>query len=332
MRVSVAKSIPWDESPSSGQSEYLAILRGDVETELSFKVGGVLQLIGRDGQAGDWREGSSIGRGELLARLDQEDFKNSVKSARARAVADRQQYLREQQLRDSGAVSQQEFEAATAAKESSEAALAQAEQALKDSVLLAPYDAVLTQRLANNGETISAGRGVLKIADMREMSVELGVPDRLIAKVHVGMELPVKVSALDDSVFIGRVSEVGVAARDEARLFTVIIKLKNPEGVLKAGMTASVVFGKSDAVKSGSVLIPLSALLGAPNSSVSNQLAAFVIDADGKAHERILQTDDFVRNSVIVTKGLKPGDRVVTSGASTLYEGAEVEVREQENP
>src|SRR6185295_12940936 len=133
-----------------------------VETELSFKVGGILELMGRAGESQDWLEGATVVKGEILARLKPEDFVSSVKSAQAKAEQDRQQYEREVKLRASGAVSQQELEAAAAARQASEASLALAEQALKDSVLLAPFDGTIAARSANNGETISVGKTMLK--------------------------------------------------------------------------------------------------------------------------------------------------------------------------
>jgi RND family efflux transporter MFP subunit len=328
VRVVAAESLA--SCKMQAHAEYIAMLKGDVETDLSFKVGGIVEVMGRTGETRDWQEGARVAKGEILARLKPEDFVSSIKSARAKAEMDRQQYEREVKLREAGAVSQQELEAAAASQQASEAALAQAEQALKDSVLLAPYDGIVVARPANNGETIGVGKIVLKVADLRQMSVELGIPDRLIGRVRVGKEFPVRVTTLEASTFTGRVSEVGVAAKDGARLFRVVIKVPNPDGVLRSGMTASVTLDDKDSFPGGSVLVPLSALVSSSKASGSNQLSVFVMDANGKAHERPVKTDDLLRSSIIVTEGLKPGDPVVTAGASTLYDGAPVDARREE--
>lgn len=325
VRTVAAQSL--DSIKVSASSEYIAMLKGDVETELGFKVGGILELVGREGEAQDWQEGTRIAKGEILARLKQEDFLSSVKSAAAKAEMDRQQHAREIKLRETGAVSQQELEAAAAARQASDASLAVAQQALQDSVLVAPYDGIVVSRSMNAGETVGVGKPVLKIADLRQMSVELGIPDRLIGRVRVGKELPVRVTTLEAQTFAGRVTEVGVAAKDGARLFRVVVKIANPEGLLRSGMTASVAIENCASFPPGSVLIPLSALVSASKEGSNDQLAVFVVDEAGKAHERAVKTDDLVRSSVIVTEGLKPGERVVTAGASTLYEGAPVDAR-----
>src|ERR1051326_2206706 len=102
------------------------------------------------------------------------------------------------------------------------------------------------------------------------MSVELGIPDRLIGRVRVGKEFPVRVATLEASTFSGRVSEVGVAAKDGARLFRVGIKVPNPDGVRRSGRTASVAFDDQDNFPRGSVLVPMSALVSARKASGSN--------------------------------------------------------------
>jgi len=330
VRVTTAESP--DATKTRAHSEYLGMLRGDVETVLSFKAGGTLECIGRADEPQDWQEGTRVAKGEMLARLQEEDFVSSVKSTRAKCEADAQQYTRAAKLRATGAMSQRELETTAAAKLASEAALAQAEQAVKDSVLLAPYDGTISARLASKGETIQAGKTVLKIADMRQMSVELGIPDRVIGRIHVGNELPVRVSSREAKSFSGQVSEVGVTAKEGARLFRVVIKVKNPGGELKSGMTASVAIDNNEIYPPGSVLIPLSALVSASKSSGANQLAVFVVDADSKAHERAVKTDDVVRSSILVTEGLKPGEKVVTAGASTLCEGMAVDARQDAPP
>lgn len=326
--VRVAPATPFEASQQSVRSDYIAMLKGDVETTLSFKVGGVVELLGRPGDQ-DWQEGTAIRKGDVLARLKQEDFVSQVKSARARADQDALNYARELKLRASGAVSQQELEAADAAREASAASLALAEQALKDSVLLAPFDGTIAARSLNSGETIAAGKPVLQLADLRQMSVELGLPDRAVTKVRVGSEFPVRVSTLEAKRFTGRVSEVGVAAKEGARLFRVVIKVPNAEGLLRSGMTASVTLADPSEVPPGSVLVPMSALLSASPGKATHphQLAVFVVDADSQARERLVQTEDLVRSSVIVSQGLHAGEQVVTAGASTLYDGAPVEAR-----
>lgn len=312
------------------RTEYIGLARGEVETELSFKVGGVLELIGQEGQAQDWQEGTPVEAGQVLARLKQEDFRSQVKSAEARSELDRLSLERNRKLSEQGAISPQELDVIAANRQASEASLAQARQALADSVIRAPYAGRILARLANAGETIPPGRPVLRVADLRQMSVELGVPDKLIGHVRVDGKVHLEFPAVAGKVFQGCVSEVGVMAKEGARLFRVLVKVENPEGLLKSGMTATVALEAGDPPPPGAVLVPMSALIAPGRAANSNQLAVFVVDPTGRARERLVETGDFVRSSVLITSGVKTGDKVVVAGASALHDGALVNPRPAE--
>jgi hypothetical protein len=95
-------------------------------------------------------------------------------------------------------------------------------------------------------------------------------------------------------------------------------------------MTARIHVGDTLAVVPGTVCVPLSALVTLARDSRSEasgqaQLAVFVVQ-DGKAVQRAVKTGDILKSSIFVTEGLRAGERVVTSGASFLYDGAPIEV------
>src|ERR1051325_8626587 len=146
------------------------------------------------------------------------------------------------------------------------------------------------------------------------MSVELGLPDRLIGRLSPGKEIPVEVSGLEGlPPFKGRVTEVGVAASSEGRLFRVVIKVPNPDGLLRSGMTARVHVGGTPAVKPGTVCVPLSALVtlvsdGNSSANSQAQLCVFVVEG-GKATKRAVKTGDIFNSSIQITEGLRAGEQ-----------------------
>ena len=158
---------------------------------------------------------------------------------------------------------------------------------------------------------------MLRISNLRRMSVEVGVPDTIVGKVHAGEELPVTFAALPGKTFTARVAEVGVAGEEGSRLFRVKLKVPNLEGHIKSGMTAAVSFVPGGVAPTGAVWIPLAALAAAPGANGKEALAVYVL-ADGKAHKRPVQTDEIAGNRILVTKGLQAGDQVVVAGVGTL--------------
>lgn len=315
---------------SDSAPEYIAAVRANGETDLSFKVGGIVELIGPEPHH-DWEEGSTVKNGAVLARLEQADFKNALASARAHAQLAENNNERLSKLLAGNVVSKQEADKTRADSETASAQLHEAEQALRDSELRASGDGVILARYVNSGETVAPGKPVLRFGDVRTMSVEMGVPDRMIGQFKVGSEINVEISALPGhGPFRGRVSEVGIAASKDGRLYRVVIKVPNPDGVIRSGMTASVRASESVQTAAGQVQVPLSALVAAPGKNDDSnkpptQLGVFVVK-DGKASLRMVTTGDIIASSVIVNDGLRPGEEVVTRGASQLHDGAAVAV------
>jgi RND family efflux transporter MFP subunit len=328
VRAAVVEAM--DKVRPDGDASYLASVRFDHETDLSFKVGGIVDRIG-PAAATDWDEATPVKAGTILAELKQADFNNALNSARARADLARKTLERFRKLRETDAISQQELDVTEADWRTAQAQLDQAEQNLRDSRLVAVKDGVVLARHVNSRVTVSPGQGVLRFADTSLMSVELGLPDRLIGRVTVGREIPVEVSALEGMPpFKGRVTEVGVAASSEGRLFRVVIKVPNPDGLLRSGMTARIQIGDAPTATPGTVCIPLSALVtlvsdGSSQAGGQTQLGVFVVQ-NGKAMKRAVKTGDICNSSIQITAGLQAGEQVVTSGASFLYDGAPVEI------
>ena len=321
---------PADRARSDGDASYLASVKFDHETDLSFKVGGIVDKIGPTAGT-DWDEATPVKTGTVLAELKQADFNNAYNSARAKAELTAKTLERFRKLRVTDAISQQELDVAEADSRTAQAQLDQAEQNLRDSRLVAVKDGVVLARHVNSHVTVSPGQKVLRFADTSLMSVELGLPDRLVGRLAPGQEVDVEVSGLEGlPPFKGRVSEVGVAASTEGRLFRVVIKVPNPDGLLRSGMTARIQVGDSAAAKPGTVCIPLSALVtfvsgGNASATSQSQLGVFVVQ-EGKAVKRAVKTGDILNSSILITEGLRAGEQVVTSGASFLYDGAPVEV------
>jgi len=302
---------------------YLATVKGRDQLTLSFKVGGIVEVVGPGPGEEDWQEGATVVNQQLLAQLQPADFLTASNSAAAQEKLDRTQFERAERLLRSGAASQQEYDRALAAAQASAAELELRSQMLRDSRIRAPFDGTILKREVNAGETVAPGKPILTLAKLDVVEVELGVPDRLVSRLSAGTnEVGLVVPALGDKEFRGRITEVGVAAREGTRLFRVVVHVDNPARLLRPGMAASVYLDDTAALKSG-VLVRMSALVARGD----RELTVFVV-TNGVARERRVGTSDLLQSSIVVTNGLVAGELVVVAGASLLHDGAKVEPRE----
>jgi RND family efflux transporter MFP subunit len=303
---------------------FLGIVKADTETLISFKVAGQIMSIGAEGDSEDWREGTPITQGTVLAKLDPSDYITAVNAARARTQYTRSSFARFTELYAAASISKNDFDAARAQMETAEAELEHAEQNLRDTVIHAPYSGTLLSRYQKKGEVTGAGRPVLRIGDFQRVAIEVGVPETLLAEIAVGQEYPVRLNAFNSENFTGSISEIGFAAAEGSRLFRVVLKVPNSDGRLKSGMTASVRFGRAPTTHPDSVIIPLSALFSEARAAgaSADATSVYVIGADNIARSRVVVTGDLIASSVIVHSGLKAGEKVVTAGTAQLHNGA----------
>jgi RND family efflux transporter MFP subunit len=317
----------------------MAVVRGDKETELSFKVSGLLERIGPEKEV-YWQEGAMTASNQVLAQLVQADFLSASNSALAKFELDKKLLERGTNLLSQKVISPNELDVLEARFKESQAAFDQAKQSLSDSQLRAPYAGRILARVAEAGETIQMGKPVLRIGDLTTVTLELGVPDYLVSHIHTNDEKRISISSLEgeDRTLMAKVTEVGVAAKQASRLFKVILKVANPGERIKSGMTANVYLDPPPTDKKA-VLIPLSALISNSKNLGDGHLAVFVFKPDaqrglsggesrGKAHERPVMTDEIIGSSIVVTSGLTTNDLVIVSGLSNLADGSPVAVRD----
>ncbi len=308
----------------------LGAIRGDVETPLSFRSAGIVEWIGADNDGRGWREGTFVKAGTVLARLVGTDFESAVQSAGAAVERERSAFERMKKLVSEKVVSPQDMDKAKAAWESAEADLRRATQARSDSVINAPQDGYVLARNVERGENVAVGAWVLRFGDFRRMSLTLAVPDRWVIGFREGMEIPFTVSAFEGRPFVGRVTEVGVAARANDRLFKVELKVENAEGLLRSGMTASIpIVGAPISATPAALIVPLAGLsTRASKGGGETKLIVFVADAQNIARERLVETGDIIGSQILVTGGeLQAGERVILSAADELFDGASIEPR-----
>src|SRR6266496_477798 len=93
MAVQTDTAKPLDSLRSGDGAAYIAMVRAENETDLGFKVGGIVDFIGPE-PGSDWNEGTPVKAGTVLARLKQPDFVNALNSAKAHAELTTKQFER----------------------------------------------------------------------------------------------------------------------------------------------------------------------------------------------------------------------------------------------
>jgi multidrug efflux system membrane fusion protein len=325
----------------AGGVRYSAAIEPKTRVDLAFKVPGYIGDIatarGADGQMRLLQEGDHVRQGMTLARIRQGDFEVKVREARSQ-LSEAEAALthataafeRATALLARKSIARPDYEAARAAHESVQAkvqgarALVQeAENAVADSSLRSPIDGVILKRLIEVGSLVGPGTPGFVLADISSVKVVYGAPDVLLRTLKVGTPQTVTTEAVPGVQFAGRVTKVSPMADLTSRVFDVEITIPNPADRLKIGMVAALEVG--DAAPPAVVVVPLAAII----RSKTNPQGYAVFVAETRGDKTVVQLRDVTvgemyGNRIAVTSGLKPGDRVVTSGATIVVDGETV--------
>jgi HlyD family secretion protein len=148
-----------------------------------------------------------------------------------------------------GGARSEDLRAGRARERQAEAQLAVLEKKIDDCTVVAPADGVVTTVAAEEGEFAAAGAPLLTISKTSDVELTIYVPEGDLGRVSVGQKAELAVDAFDDRRFTGHVTYISpiaeftpknVQTKDDRvkQVFAVRIAVPNPDGALKAGLSA----------------------------------------------------------------------------------------------
>lgn len=203
--------------------------------------------------------GQKVSRGQVIAKLEQEDLKAKVRLqeavlAEAEAEADRlkKDLDRDSQLAEKNTISAQRFDRATAqyriAKarvEKAGAQLAIAKTQLSYATLTAPIEGTVASVNTIQGETVTTGLNAptfMRIIDLSRLEVWAYVDENDIGNVKVGLEATFTVASYPGVEFNGKVTSIYPSAtiQDNVVYYITTVSVDNRDEKLRPDMTADV--------------------------------------------------------------------------------------------
>lgn len=277
-------------------------------------------------------EGDVVKAGSPIATLDTDELlpqvtqaEGSLYSAKANLEQAELDLQRAIPLARQGAISAQALDTARIKRDlaigqlrSAEGVLAQLRARLDNANLPAPRDGIVTRRYLQAGYYAKTGSPIVSLADVSSMLVKASVGEAEVSQLRLGMPADVKIAALGDRVFAGKVTRLTPAAVLPGRTFVAEVTVPNAEDVLKTGMFAQVLINGE--VHKNVVVVPEGALV-----LREDQKAVYVVTADNKAQLRILRLGYVNGGWAEVLDGVKEGELIVVAGQNKLRDGSNID-------
>lgn len=277
--------------------------------------------------------GQRVGRGALLARLDDRAIRDAYLSARTGVVTAENSYAvarreldRTETLARAGAIAERNVElarnAATSASAqlaNARAILANAEKQLGYTQIRAPFDGVVSERQASAGDVVSPGTALFTVVNPASMRLEASVPANQLTAVRVGLPVEFSVSGYPNRPFAGRITRVSPTADPATGQVQIVATLPNAGNTLVGGLFAE---GR---VASESRLAPV-----VPAAAVDERgIRPTVMRVKGGRAQRaeiVLGIRDEATETIEVRSGLVANDTVLLGAARGISPGAPVKV------
>lgn len=302
--------------PLSGEITYNENYTARVSSPISGRVIGSFAALG-----------AHVRAGEKLAALDSPDL-GQAQSDYASAVADlglaERAFKRMEELYSHGIVPRKDYEQAqdtvTRAKSEADRAHLKLANFGTRSVrpdnrfsLQAPINGVITERNINPGMQVKPDLTdpLFVISDLSNLWLQMDVYEKDIDLIHVGAKVNVTVPAYPDEQFSATVTFINKVVDETTRTVKVRCALPNPKGKLLPSMYAAIDV-QSD-VGDQAVVIPLSALF---TESESDWI--YVDKGNGHYQKRPVKIGLRLKDKVVITEGLNPGESLVVDGALLL--------------
>ncbi|MFN2502397.1 MAG: efflux RND transporter periplasmic adaptor subunit [Pyrinomonadaceae bacterium] len=250
-----------------------------------------------------------------VALITYETYRTARDTARARANAARQQL---EAAVNTARQSNQAIVSAQANVEAAQTQVAQAQQAIADTLIRAPFSGFVSARPVAVGEYVSSASIVATILRTNPIKAQIQVAEADMPFVVVGRGVSIEVDAYKDRKFAGTVSAVNPAFDPTSRSAVVEALIENGDNALRTGMFVAANIGREGGTKA--IFVPKAAVY---NDQPTQSYRAFVI-VEGVAKLRVLQLGTEEGDSVQILSGLNADEVVATSNLDQLYEGAKV--------
>ncbi|MBB1517780.1 efflux RND transporter periplasmic adaptor subunit [Aquipseudomonas guryensis] len=325
--AALAKEQPW-------QSRLPAIgtLKAFQGVDLTAEVQGTVQQV-------LFQSGEKVSLGQPLLQLDSQVEQAILATALAVRNLAQVEFQRGKNLAVKQAISKSEFDRLNAELLKAEASVAQLQASLDKKRILAPFAGTIGIRQVDTGDYLSPGNTVATLQDLSKLYVDFFLPEQTVPLLAIGQRVRLNVAAYPGEVFEGEIAAINPKVEETTRNLQVRAMLPNPDSKLLPGM-----FANLDVLLPGEkpvIVVPETAITYTLyGNSVyvigekKDEKGAVVKDDKGQAQlqveRRFVETGERRDAQVVVLKGLKAGEQVVTAGQLKLDNGAHVSIADDQ--
>lgn len=262
------------------------------------------------------KEGDRVDAGQKLAAIDTRSLRQQVAEAEALNRRAEARHQRATRLFEKQSITQQQLLDAVTDRDVAQARLEGARLQLEKSWIRAPWKGQVSLRRIEVGDYVTPGQPVFELIDTSRLKIRAPAPAADVPFLEEGAEATLRLENSSHPPATARIVRLAAELDANSRTLEVEAEISNPEGRLKPGM-----YGRLEVVRRTlpeALLVPLDALL-----DLGGKSAIFTV-RDGRARRVEIESGPVIGQSVVVERGLRPGDHIVIAGQAQLGDGQAV--------
>lgn len=296
----------------NGGQTYVGIVEEREGTAVSFTSMGVVKRVLVN-------EGQRVGKGQLIAEMDETQARNLLTAAEAQAAQANDALERYKMLHDNGSLPEVQWVEIQSKVAQAKSQLEIAKKNLADCRLTAPVSGIVGSKMIKAGETALPSQAVVTILDISSVKVKVSVPEAEVGGITATTPTRIRVEAVEKEVAGGHI-EKGVQADALTHTYDIKVNVTNDDRKLLPGMVASVQFVAVVQQQTEQATLPVTSV----QKKADGSLFVWTVAKDSTAHRTPVQIGSTVGNRIVIISGVSASDRVVTEGYQKLSEGTKV--------
>jgi membrane fusion protein (multidrug efflux system) len=306
--------IPAVYSDGSGALAYSGTIEESESIPLSFSTAGTVARVYVN-------EGEAVRKGQLLAELDDETYRNDYEMSLAAEKQAQDAYNRLLPMHKNGNIPEVKFIEVETALQQAKGAAAISKKSLNNCKLYSLVDGIVGQRSIDPGMTAMASFSSITIVKIQKVFANVSVPENEISSVKKGDIASIRIAALNNPDYTGSVEEIGVMADPLAHSYKIKIAINNKDALIKPGMICNVNLLKTRGDEK--LILPHESVKVDENG---NAFVYAVSNDQNSVSRKLVKTGILFNNGIEIISGIKQGELVVVNGQQKLSDKSLVKI------
>ncbi len=286
-------------------------LEANEQVEIRSEIMGVVEAI-------NFEEGSQVSKGQVLLRVNDMEMRAQLSKVGTAQQLASENERRAKLLLEKQAISQEEYDIASADFKSSKAESQLISAQLGKATIRAPFSGTIGLRYISTGTYVTPATPIATLVNTKQLKITFSIPEKYSNRMKINSELTFTVAGSTEK-YKAKIYAIEPMVDLATRTLKMRAIAENPEGKLYPGSFANVILPLE--VVDDALLVPTQALIPIQNGKM------IFISKGGKAKQIEVETGSRTDSLVRVLSGLKPGDTILTSGVMSLKEGVPVKVK-----